>query len=74
MPPADPRGGAGTGTDRGTDDGSRTARGAATGADGATDGEGLPYFVGSWRTAYLIVLANLAVNVALFYLLRRIYE
>jgi hypothetical protein len=36
--------------------------------------EALPRFVGTWRAAYVWVLANLALNVFLFWILRRAYQ
>ena len=36
--------------------------------------EGPPPFGGSWRTLYLIVLVNLAVLAALFYLFTRYFS
>jgi hypothetical protein len=42
--------------------------------DGKRETEGPPPFGGSWRTLYAVVLANLAVLVALFYLLTRAFR
>jgi hypothetical protein len=38
------------------------------------EGESLPPFGVSWRTLYVVVLVNLAVLVALFYLLTRAFR